>query len=235
MLIWDCQMNHKELIDNLVKDGYLKTPAIISAFRKIDRADFVPDDLKHEAYVNAPLPIGFSQTISQPLTVAFMAELLQPKDGDVIFEVGFGSGWQTAILAEIIGKSGKVFAIEIIPDLYRFGKQNLEKTVFLKEERIRLFDGDGSGGLSQFAPFDKIIAAAAAYKEIPHAWKAQLKAGGRLVAPVNSGIDLLVKKGPEDFDINHFPGFAFVPLVSEKEKNMRGWEWDLKRHNEKNL
>ena len=92
-------------IDGFIKQGVLKTPAIIEAFKKIDRADFVTPELKERAYINEPLPIGEGQTISQPYTVAFMLELLQPESGNKIFEIGFGSGWQTAILAEIVGKT----------------------------------------------------------------------------------------------------------------------------------
>lgn len=89
----------EELINDLIKQGYLKTPLIIEAFKNIKRKDFVSADLKDQADVNAPLPIGYSQTISQPLTVAFMLELLQPKPGEKILDIGAGSGWQTALLA----------------------------------------------------------------------------------------------------------------------------------------
>ena len=90
--------DYEDLINSLIKDGYLKTPEIIEAFKAIDRTDFVPEECKDDACVNAPLPIGFDQTISQPLTVAFMIELLEPKAGEKILEIGAGSGWQTAIL-----------------------------------------------------------------------------------------------------------------------------------------
>ncbi|MCD6283661.1 protein-L-isoaspartate O-methyltransferase, partial [bacterium] len=95
------------LIQQLISEGYLKTPEIIKAFREIDRKDFVPSYLKKEAYINAPLPIGFGQTISQPLTVAFMLELLQPKRGDKILDIGSGSGWTTALLAYIVGQKDR--------------------------------------------------------------------------------------------------------------------------------
>lgn len=95
---------YEKLINDLISENYLKTPEIIEAFKNIDRADFVLDEYKNEAYVNAPLPIGFGQTISQPLTVAFMMELLRPKAGEKILDVGTGSGWQTAILAHITSK-----------------------------------------------------------------------------------------------------------------------------------
>ncbi|OGZ33845.1 MAG: hypothetical protein A2174_02235, partial [Candidatus Portnoybacteria bacterium RBG_13_41_18] len=208
-----------ELIDKLISNGYLKTPKIISAFKKIDRADFVPDDIKHEAYVDAPLPIGYGQTISQPLTVAFMIEHLAPERGDKILEIGSGSGWQTAILAEIVGPAaagGKIFAVELIDKLFEFGRNNVEKYKFLSEKRAEFFHSDGSLGLLEQAPFDKIIAAASA-AAVPQAWKDQLKIGGRIVAPVLNSIFLLTKKGENQFQESEFPGFAFVPLVSDQD------------------
>ena len=214
-------MSHRELIDSLIKDGYLKTPRIIDAFKKIDRADFVPDDLKHEAYVNAPLPIGHGQTISQPLTVAFMLELLAPQEGDKVLDVGAGSGWQTAILAQIVGKKGKVFAIEILEKLAEFGKNNLEKYKFLSSGRVEFIRKDASFGLPENAPYERIIAAAAG-NEIPPAWKEQLKINGRLVAPVRNSIFSLIKKAEDQIEETEYPGFAFVPLLSESEK---GQEW----------
>src|SRR3989344_7686174 len=96
-------MEYENLIDSLIKDGYLKTPEIIEAFKAIDRANFVSNELKGDAYLNVPLSIGFGQTISQPLTVAFMLELLQPKKGEKILDVGAGSGWTIALLAFIVG------------------------------------------------------------------------------------------------------------------------------------
>ena len=209
-------MTHNELINNIIKDGYLKTPRIIKAFKKIDRKNFVPEDFKEEAYVNAPLPIGFGQTISQPLTVAFVIELLEPEPGNIILDVGAGSGWQTAILAEIVGKYGKVFAIELIEKLAEFGKANVDKYDFIKKGRVEFVQGDGSLGLPGKAPFDRIIAAASG-QAIPQAWKEQLKIGGRIVAPVQSSVLLLIKKGEDEFQEFENPGFAFVPLVSNGE------------------
>lgn len=213
-------MSHRELVNNLIKNGYLKTPRIIDAFKKIDRVNFIPDELKDEAYVDAPLPIGFGQTISQPLTVAFMIELLAPERGDKILEIGSGSGWQTAILAEIIGPAtagGKVFGVEVIDSLFELGRKNIEKYKFISEKRVEFFLGDGSLGLAEFAPVDKIIAAASA-ASVPRAWKDQLKIGGRIVAPVLNSIFLLIKKDENQFQESEFPGFAFVPLVSDQDE-----------------
>lgn len=207
----------ERLINQLIQQRYLKTPLIIEAFRKIKREDFVPESLKGEADVNAPLSIGWGQTISQPLTVAFMLELLQPEPEDEILDIGSGSGWQTAMLAYIVGEKGKVFAVERIPELMKFGKENMEKYNFAEKGIISFIYGDGSRGLKMEAPFDKIIAAAAA-EEIPEAWKEQLKIDGRLVTPVKSSIWLLIKKSDKEFKEQEFPGFAFVPLISDHKK-----------------
>lgn len=199
-------------VNEFIKQGVLKTPVIIEAFKKIDRADFVPKELKEQAYINEPLPIGDGQTISQPYTVAFMIELLQPVTGDKIFEVGFGSGWQTALLAEIVGKCGKVFAVERIPEIFRFGRKNISKYDFIKSGVVKTIGGDATRGLKRHAPFDKIIAAASA-EELPEEWLKELKIGGRLVVPVKNSIWLYIKKSKAEFEKKEFPGFVFVPLI----------------------
>jgi protein-L-isoaspartate(D-aspartate) O-methyltransferase len=206
-------MSKDLLIKSLIKDGYLKTPAIIDAFYKIDRIDFVPEDLKQEAYGNYPLPIGYGQTISQPLTVAFMLELLEPKVGEKILDIGSGSGWQTALLAQLVTDKGKVVAIEIIPELVKLTKENISKYNF--DQIVEVIEGDGSKGYEPLAPYDKIIAAAAAQK-IPPLWLNQLKIGGKIVAPVKNSIYLLEKTGPDEFLEKQYFGFSFVPLVTKE-------------------
>ena len=115
------------LIDKLIRDGWLKTPRIIKSFRKIKRIDFLPEEIKNLAEVDEALPIGFEQTISQPLVVAFMLELLQPEPGNKILDVGSGSGWTNALLGQIVGSKGRVISLEIIPELKEFGRRNAEK------------------------------------------------------------------------------------------------------------
>jgi len=203
----------KNLIKELIEEGYLRTKSIIEAFQKIDRIDFVLEEYKNEAYGNYPLPIGFGQTISQPLTVAFMLELLEPKPGEKILDVGAGSGWQTSLLAYLAGEQGRVIAIEIIPELKKFAETNIEKYNFIKIGRVELILGDGSKGYQKEAPFDKIIAAAAALS-IPPAWKEQLKIGGVIVAPVGQNIVVLKKLNQNEFSQKQYFGFNFVPLVS---------------------
>lgn len=201
-----------ELIQQLINEGYLKTPAIIDAFYKIKRRDFLPSDLVGEESVNAPLPIGHGQTISQPLTVAFMFESLKPGPGQKILDVGSGSGWTTAMLTEIVGPKGKVFAIERVPELKEFGQKNVAKYNF---SNVLFFCQDGSRGLPDYAPFDRIIVAAAAF-EVPQALKEQLKVSGRLVIPTDAqDIRLIERISKDKYKETIYPGFVFVPLIED--------------------
>ncbi|MFA6382780.1 MAG: protein-L-isoaspartate O-methyltransferase [Candidatus Buchananbacteria bacterium] len=200
----------EELINQLISEGYLKSPAIINAFYKIKRTDFLPSGSASAEALNSPLPIGHGQTISQPLTVAFMFELLKPDLGQKILDVGSGSGWTSALLAEIIGPAGKVYAIERISELKEFGRRNTAKYHF---SNVEFFCRDGSRGLIEYAPFDRIMVSAAAL-EIPQALKDQLKIGGRLIIPtVENDIRLIEKLAADKYKETIYPGFVFVPLI----------------------
>ena len=203
------------LIDSLIEGGWLKTPRIIEAFQKIKRVDFLPDDMKDLAELNEALPIGYGQTISQPLVVAFMIEQLEPKEGDKILDIGSGSGWTTALLAEIVGPKGKIIAIDIIPELVEFGKNNVAKYNFIEKGRVLFICADGSKGYKKEAPYDRILASAAVQTEVPQAWREELKIEGRIVTPIGSSIWLFIKKSEKDFDQIEYPGFAFVPLITK--------------------
>ncbi len=208
-------MTNEELVEQLIKDGYLKTQLIIDAFKAIDRVRFVPEEQKQFAYKNYPLPIGFGQTISQPLTVAFMLELLEPQPGEKILDIGSGSGWQTGLLAYCVGTEGKVIGIERIPELKEFAEENVGSLETIPQGMIKLLEGDGAKGFEAEAPFDKIIAAAAAHS-IPTAWKEQLKVGGKIVAPIDESIHVLERKSQDEFEEKRYFGFSFVPLISEE-------------------
>ena len=212
-------MSKEELIKNLIDDQYLKTPIIIEAFKAIDRQDFVPENLKSAAYLNQALPIGEEQTISQPLTVAFMLELLEPGTGDKILDVGTGSGWQAALLSYIVSKNdkegkGEVISIERIEFLKQMAETNIAKYNFLEKGIVKIIYGDGSKGYSQAAPYDKIIAAASG-NILPQAWKEQVNIGGRIVVPINSSIWVFDKVGDNKFEKKQYFGFSFVPLITE--------------------
>jgi protein-L-isoaspartate(D-aspartate) O-methyltransferase len=205
------------LVDSMIQEDWLRTPRIIEAFRRIKRIDFLPEDIKNLAELNGALPIGYGQTISQPLVVAFMLEQLQPQSGDKILDIGSGSGWTTALLAEIVKPKGRVIALEIIPELKEFGEKNTAKYNFVEKGTAEFICTDGSKGYKKEAPFDKILASASA-ESLPLSWKEQLKVGGRIVTPIGDSIWLFVKKSIEEFQETEFPGFVFVPLIENQKK-----------------
>ncbi|MBX4190929.1 protein-L-isoaspartate O-methyltransferase [Candidatus Saccharibacteria bacterium] len=180
------------------------------AFKVVRREDFLPDDLQDEAIIDAPLPIGFGQTNSQPSTVRMMLDWLKVEPGNKILDVGSGSGWTTALLAYLTGPKGKVYAVEKVPELVGFGRQNCQKAgvknaVFYKAGSVV--------GLPKFAPYDRILVSAAA-KEIPEELLDQLIIGGRMVVPVVNSIFIINKVGNKDYEIAEKFGFAFVPLIT---------------------
>lgn len=212
--ILDSMRNQQALVDFLVQDGVLKTPAIIEAFRAIDRADFVPNHLRTEAYVNAPLPIGGGQTISQPWTVAFMLELLEPKRSQNILDVGSGSGWQTALLAQIVGGKGHVTALDVVPELCQKSMVSLDRYQFIQRGIVEVHCQDAHSGFAARAPYDRIIGAAM-LEELPQAWVDQLQPNGLMVAPMSGSVWRWHKDIDGKLSAEEFPGFAFVPFVEK--------------------
>lgn len=202
-----------QLIDQLVADKVLSTPQIIDAFRKVSRHLFVTHQFKADAHINTPLPIGFGQTISQPLTVALMLEALQVEPGQRVLDVGAGSGWTAALLAELVGSTGSVVALERIPQLRQQAEANVRAAGYTK---IEFHTADGAQGWADAAPFDRIHVAAAAHHEIPPALKEQLAIGGRLVVPVGEetqDVVVVVRETETSFHETRHPGFQFVPLI----------------------
>jgi len=187
---------------------------VLEAMRKVPRHVFVPPDLVDEAYEDHPLSIGKGQTISQPYIVALMTEALELEGNEKVLEVGTGSGYQTAILAEL---AREVYSIERIPELARDAERRLED---LGYTNVHIKVGNGTLGWPEEAPFDAIMVTAGAPK-VPGPLKAQLADGGRLVIPVGSEFHQVlyrVKRQKDTFSEEALTSCVFVPLVGEE-----GW------------
>ena len=204
---------HK-LIHHLKTTGVLTSSRFERALVKVDRYNFVPEKAKKSAYIDRPLAIGKGQTISQPSTVLLMLELLQPNQGDRILDIGSGSGWQSALLAELVGKEGRIYAVERIKSLHRASQKNLSRFPQL-QERVVFLHRDAYNGLPEDlldSGLDGVIVAAEV-KAIPSLWRKQLKVGGKIVYPMGSGLYRETKCADGEFVISYYPGFVFVPFV----------------------
>jgi protein-L-isoaspartate(D-aspartate) O-methyltransferase len=187
------------------------SPQVRAALGKVERHRFVPPAQAGSAYRNHPLPIGSGQTISQPYIVALSTDLVQPRAGQRVLEVGTGSGYQAAVLAEIVGK---VYTIELIAALGNAAAGRLRALGYANVE-VRI--GDGYAGWPEAAPFDAIVVTAAAPR-VPQALVAQLKPGGRMVIPVGESgaaqeLLLITKRADGGVDTRSVLPVRFVPLV----------------------
>lgn len=215
-MISDWLKTNEDLAKYLKSQKLLANSVLFKAFQSVDRADFVGDENRKNnlSYADIALPIGFGQTISQPMTVAIMLELLKPGRGQKILDIGYGSGYSSALLAKIVGPKGKVFAIEINSQVAEQGQKNLAKYNLIKSGRVATLIADGTIGLSSQAPFDRVLVSAEA-KKIPPALMDQLKVGGILVIPCNGSLIVVKRLSQSKFTETEIPGFAFVPLVTE--------------------
>ena len=204
---------NEEMIELLFGQGYADD-RVAEAMKKVPREIFVQQDYVKSAYSDTPLPIGLGQTISAPSIVAFMSKSLDVHEGMKILEIGSGSGYQAAILAELTGNIGVVYTVERIPELIALAKGNVEKLGFTN---IKFIEGDGTKGYPQEAPYDRIIVTAAS-PSIPQPLIDQLKDEGKMLIPVGSrmfqDLELVVKIRKEVETSNLMP-VVFVPLIGE--------------------
>jgi protein-L-isoaspartate(D-aspartate) O-methyltransferase len=200
----------QEMVERQLKTRGIKDKQVLKALETIPRHVFVPDYLADEAYSDGPLPIGSGQTISQPYIVAYMSELLNLKKSDKVLEIGTGSGYQAAVLAELVDT---VFTIEIIPELTEKAQKVLNN---LEYGNIKFKVENGYYGWPENAPYDAIIVTAAA-EEIPQPLIDQLKVGGHLIIPVGDFFQELILLIKEDKGIRKEKKLPvrFVPLTGE--------------------
>ncbi|MEX2016980.1 MAG: protein-L-isoaspartate O-methyltransferase [Candidatus Pacearchaeota archaeon] len=205
-------MNKVQLLKSLKEEGFSRD--IIDSFYGVRREDFIPDNLKSQAYEDTALPIGHGQTISQPYTIALMLSELDLKPGQKILEAGSGSGYVLALISKIVGKKGKVFGLEILKSLVAKSKVNLEDY-----NNVKIYRRNGFNGLPEEAPLDRILISAAC-REIPKELLNQLKDKGILVAPkgpvFEQNIVVIQRQGAEFIVKTEIPGFVFVPFVEGK-------------------
>lgn len=198
--------------EQIVRRG-TKDPAVLRAMRKVPRHAFIPEAEANLAYQDQPVPIGYGQTISQPAVVAFMTEALGLNGTEKVLEVGTGSGYQAAILAEIVSK---VFSIEIIEALAGRAAETLGR---LGYSNVQVRAGDGNAGWMEEAPYDAIIVTAAS-EQLPQALLDQLAMGGRLIAPVGKGHQtlVLIRRTSKGYERTELLPVMFVPMTGGKQQ-----------------
>ncbi|WP_456420843.1 protein-L-isoaspartate(D-aspartate) O-methyltransferase [Thermococcus sp.] len=215
-------MNLDELwrrtVDNLVREGIIRSEAVRRAFLRFPRHLFVEERYRKYAHLDEPLPIPAGQTISAPHMVAIMLELAELKPGMNVLEIGTGSGWNAALISELVKTD--VYTLERIPELVEFARKNLQRAGV---KNVHVFLGDGTLGFPPKAPYDRIIVTAGG-PDIPKPLIEQLKPGGKMIIPVGSyhlWQDLLevTKLRDGSIKVRNHGGVAFVPLIGE-----HGWK-----------
>ncbi|MFQ5645977.1 MAG: protein-L-isoaspartate(D-aspartate) O-methyltransferase, partial [bacterium] len=211
----DFRKARREMVTYQIEGRGIKNKRVLRALSMVPRHLFVPLAYRSEAYEDYPLPIAAGQTVSQPYIVALMTELLNPEPDKRILEIGTGSGYQAAVLAEL---AGKVYTMEIIPGLARSAKKRLQEMGY---RNIEFRTGDGYRGWPEAAPFDGIIVTAAP-AEIPEPLIRQLKVGGVLVIPVGRGFQnlVVVKKDKRGITRRRVLPVAFVPMTGQAQKTI---------------
>lgn len=209
------EQNRNRMVDRLRAAGYVTSEAVLEALRRVPRHEFVPLGIMDRAYDDTPLPIGQGQTISAPHMVGMMLEILDIRPGMRVLEVGTGSGYHAAVTAELVRPGGKVFTIERIEELARRAEAILQRLGY--GDTVEVLVDDGTKGLPQYAPYDRIFVAAAGPR-VPEPLKQQLAEGGMLMVPVGGKAfqDLVVVTNRHGELVEQSMGsVVFVPLIGE--------------------
>jgi len=222
-------IEREKLVKKLIYEGILKSPKVIRAMLKVPREEFVLPEHRRHAYIDSPLPILKGQTISAPHMVAMMCEAADLGVGMKVLEIGTGSGYHAAVMAEIVAPEdvekdvrGHVWSVERIPELVEFARRNLERAGYI--DRVTVVLGDGTLGFKEAAPYDRIIVTAAA-PDVPKPLLEQLKIGGKIVIPIGSRyfqeLYVIEKVKEDEFRKTLVTSCLFVPLVGKY-----GWSSD---------
>lgn len=210
------ETERQDLVDKISLKGIYDI-SVLKAIGEVERHKFVPDAMKHHAYKDVALPIGYGQTISQPYTVAFMTQALRLKPGNKVLEIGTGSGYQAALLVKM---GIDVYSIERNVDIFYKTRKLLDKLGL----RINTKCGDGTLGWEEYAPYDGILVTAGS-PTVPNSLMKQLAIGGRLVIPVGNKssqlLKIVTKVDENNFQVEDVPEFAFVPLIGREGWNER--------------
>jgi len=211
------EMLRDRFVSEQIEARGVRDPLVLAAMRTVPREQFVPEYLSHAAYEDSPLPIGAGQTISQPYIVAFMVEALLLRGGEKVLEIGAGSGYAAAVLAQI---ASQVFTIERIGQLAEMATANVAVAGC---RNVHVRHADGTEGWADEAPFDAILVSAGA-PDVPNSLMQQLTLGGRLVVPVGRNRHVqelvrIIRIEKDEFDREDLAGVRFVPLIGKE-----GWE-----------
>ena len=204
----------KQLVKDLKKQGYLFSPGVEEAMFSVPRELFVPSEKRKFAYADQPLEIGFGQTISAPHMVAIMCEALDLIPGMKVLEIGTGSGYHAAVVSSIIGKQGQVYSIERFSELADQAEKKLRSA---RIKNVTVIKKDGSLGLEQFAPYDRIYVTCSA-PDVPSSLKNQICLGGKIVIPIGKVLSKLkvLTRTNKGFDTINKCSCAFVPLIGKQ-------------------
>jgi protein-L-isoaspartate(D-aspartate) O-methyltransferase len=211
----DLFLDHRQaMVSGQLAERGIRDPRVLAAMARVPREEFVPPEERHLSYYDGALPIGWDQTISQPFTVAFMCEAARIEPGDRVLEIGTGCGYGAAVLAQL---AREVFTIERIEPLAQQARENLARCGC---HNVHVYQGDGTLGLPEQAPFDAIVVTAGA-TGLPEAYRRQLADGGRIVIPIgrdrHSQTMFRFTRQGDNWETESLGGFAFVPLIGEGE------------------